>query len=503
MSHERFDRDLAQVLRAVAGEEAPMSLRYRLAIVTEQAPISRRLWFAPPMRLSLAAVAAVAVIVLAIMLVPRDTIGPTPSESPGSPTPSAEESATPIPSQRPTPTLAPTPEPTPALVADWTHLSWMRTTQPAEAESWFVVTGILAWGDAYVAGGWIDADDASELAFFSLSGSQWRLLSSVHPPNGWSYEGTFLAPVPGGILSVARLNAPPESEPTYEVRISPDGVSWETISDPAWNVDWMTNRINGLAAGPSGVVAVADSEVTGGSGVVLHSPDGRVWERVELPASDAVSLRDVTADAGGFVAVGRDGEADSMDPVTGAWSPGTGRPAAWISSDGLHWVTATVDGAVLPGAELRTVIAGADGLFATGVEQWGADARWGLGTTAWVSTDGQTWRNAGELGSEVPAPGLLAGDGTHMVLIGMDPQQAATAEVNDWVDSATWVSDDGEHWIRMQYEGEDVPRYLLCPPDTAGCGGSPRAAWVLPNGVAVAQGVGVPMDTILFGLAEP
>jgi len=383
MNDERFNHDLLQVLREAAGEEAPMSLRSRISRITDEAPISRRLWFSPPMRLSVAVVSVVAVLALAFLLLPRDNVGPGPSESPGSPTPSVDQSATPAPSAEPTPTLGPTSEPTPTPPAAWTALSWTRIDAPAGTKSWFVITDLVPWENTYLAGGWIDVDDSWQLAFFRLDGSQWSLLSSVAPAAGWSYEGTFLAPVPDGVLSVARLSAPPESMPAYELRISRDGTSWETVSDTEWAADWMANRITNVAAGPSGVVAVATSESTGGA-IVLHSTDGRAWERVELPASGVATARDVTAYTGGFVIVGRDGETDTIDPETGTWSFGTGRPAAWTSSDGVQWSQATVDGEALPGAELRRVIAGALGMFATGVEQGiPGESQWGVGTTAW------------------------------------------------------------------------------------------------------------------------
>jgi hypothetical protein len=501
MSDERFDHDLLQVLREAAGEEAPMSLRSRLAAITDEAPVSRRVWFSPPMRLSVAVVSVVAVLVLAFLLLPRDSVGPGPSQSPGSPIPSVEQSVTPEPSIEPTPTFEPTSEPTPPP-AVWTGLAWTRIEAPAGTKSWFVVTDLIPWEGTYLAGGWMDVNDSWELAFFRLDGSQWSLLSSVAPADGWSYESTFLAPVPEGVLSIARLNAPPESMPAYELRISHDGTSWETVSDTAWAADWMDNRITNVAAGPSGVVAVATSESTGGA-IVLHSSNGRAWERVQLPASGVATARDVTAYTGGFVIVGRDGETDAIDPEIGAWSFGTGRPAAWTSSDGVHWIQATVEGEALPGAELRKVIAGALGLFATGVERGVAGEQWGLGTTGWVSTDGETWRVSGELGAGLPAAGVLAGDGVRMVLIGEDPLQAAGAQVNQWVDSAAWVSDDGATWTRLEYRGDNIPRYLHCPPDSAGCGGSPQAAWVLPDGIAVSQGSGVPITTILIGIGEP
>ena len=134
MSDERFNHDLLQVLRDAAGEEAPMSLRSRLASITDEAPVSRRLWFSPPMRLSVAVVSVVAVLALAFLLLPRDNVGPGPSQSPEpTPTPSVQQSATPAPSAEPTPTpiptLEPTPLPTPATT--WTGLVWSDPVTPS------------------------------------------------------------------------------------------------------------------------------------------------------------------------------------------------------------------------------------------------------------------------------------------------------------------------------------------------------------------------------------
>ena len=129
MSVERFDRDLADVLREIAGEEAPMSLRFRLSDITERAPLGQRLWFATPMRLSMVAAAAVAVLALAILFLPRETIGPSPSASASAAPPSAVSTQTVVPTPAPSepqPASAP-PATTTAAVKRRTRMETMRT----------------------------------------------------------------------------------------------------------------------------------------------------------------------------------------------------------------------------------------------------------------------------------------------------------------------------------------------------------------------------------------
>ena len=450
MSDERFDRDLAQVLRDVAGEEAPMSLRYRLANVTEQAPISRRLWFAPPMRLSMAVVAAVAVIVLAIMLVPRDTIGPisslspepTPSVAPGEPTPTVVPTATPL------PTPAPTVE-----QPSWTALEWSPGVVPfARNTSW--ISEIQPWDGGYLAvGGTFPSGQGT--VFRSTDGQHWTVTYQADLPEGWSFE--HLVPVGDGLLAVsdqrgvaceADQPCPPEGfDVAPRLWYSADGESWTQIDSPSWREvlgDTPPIEISGGAAGVVGVRA---------NGTVVYSADGLNWQVADLPAAaTAVPARAVTAFDGGFVVVGRDGSPDPFSQVVDTpLTPGSGRPAAWFSPNGVDWIQADVPGEVVPGGELREVAAGANGLFAAGIGE-AVDTQTHPMTHGWASKDGITWTMVGRIGEDLPffggrhvGQGFLVSDGSNMVIFG---QESATSP-----GVVAYSSTDGISWIPLAFSG--------------------------------------------------
>jgi hypothetical protein len=465
MSDERFDRDLAQVLRDVAGEEAPMSLRYRLANVAEQAPISRRLWFAPPMRLSMAAVAAVAVIVLAILLMPRDTIGPTPSLSP-EPTPSVTTSVgptlTPAPSQQPTlaPTVAPTPAATP-VPPSWTALEWSDPVVPFPYQpsvysdmpgTAITIDDILEWQGAYVGVGSIDRDGAcSEAGFFrSADGLQWEV--TFRAASGEDRTPTMC---PRFVVSVGDVLFALGQERIWQ---SNDGISWREL-DPASLRGLWTSRgeeLVDLAAGPGGMVVIGKVMNTFDS-IVAFSADGRTWTRIELPASQSAIAWDATAFDGGFVIAGRDGQADGGGSPTEPYvHPGVGAPAAWFSPDGRTWTQASVEGTAVKGGALTRVVAGASGLFAIGndIDLQAGYVGWSEGVAsivgAWASIDGLTWEKVGLLDSLVPGAASLESDGTNIVAL----RDGA----------AMWISTDGRLWWQASVGGDLlVPSYLFYP----------------------------------------
>ncbi len=144
--------------------------------------------------------------------------------------------------------------------------------------------------------------------------------------------------------------------------------------------------------------------------------------------------------------VGRVGEAD----VLGETQAPVGRPAAWISPDGVTWLAAEVEGSEAPGASLFTVVAGADGLFATGyATEW---TTWQSPRSGWASTDGRSWQLLGEMGTDLPLaidlplatgfPTNVVGDGAHMVMFGRESTELAA-----------WTSLDGVTWTQLAFSG--------------------------------------------------
>jgi hypothetical protein len=429
-----------------------MSLRRRVSDLIDQAPLSRRLWFAPPMKVSLAVVGAVAVLMLAVILVGSQLVGPAPSQTPepsasaGEPAPSAQATATP----------QPTPVPTPG-VAVWSGLDW--TAGSVDPGSWWVINDVLPWRGGYVGVGETRHRDTSaepgtwhltSAAFFtSTDGLRWTLAQEDEPIDLNSGSEDWLParvmPVGDALLAVGfhRDSATPK------LWRSDSGSVWSPLDSQTWHDLWLPpNHLLSIAAGPAGLVALGEQKLdccTLGPAVVAHSTDGASWDRLDQPSVFARAYAwDVTAYESGFVIVGRVGEPDAV----GA-EPAIGKPAAWISPDGVAWASADVEGGQGAGARLETVTAGANGLFATG-HQADATEPSGQGPlSGWASTDGRTWQLMGELGTDLPLasgdPATVAGDGEHMVMFGRE--SCRTTELR------AWTSLDGVTWTQLAFSG--------------------------------------------------
>ena len=501
MTDERFTHDLQQVLREAAGEEAPMSLRSRLSSIIDEAPVSRRLWFSPPMRLSVAVVSAVAVLALALLLMPRDNVGPGPSASP---TPSTEQSTTTEPSAEPTPTVEPTPSAEPTqTITPWASLAWRSLAPPNDAHSFASIGDVVASETGYVAVGAVYHESgAVDLAFFLGGDSGWTITQQAAgvATNQAALTEQVVRTSDGFIAVVAPHDAPD----AVTLWFSADGSAWSAMGDGSWSAAWANAEFLGIAAGPRGIVAIGDDRSTG-QAVVLASADGQAWEQASLPVGETVAVpRDVAAFAAGFVIVGREGQPDTTATDTGLVTPGVGRPAAWTSTDGIDWSSAEVEGNVAAGIELRRVFVGTDGLLATGVNTETAPATIGelstLGATAWTSSDGSTWQLSDQLRSQVADARLIASDGARMVAFGVDE---STADEFNQADSAAWVSTDGETWARLRDANGEAPRFYTR--DALGqCAGCPvpGGLWVVTDGILVSIQAGAPAQGMLFGAAD-
>jgi hypothetical protein len=319
MNDDRFDYEVRAVLREIAGREAPMSLRNRVADVIDRAPIGRRLWFAPPMKLSLAAVGAVAVLALAVLFVGPLMVGPTPSQTPEPSVSAPASSSEPTASTQPTPTLEPTAVPTPE-VAVWTGLGW--AVGSTAQGSWWNIGDVVAWGDGYVGvgtsrhGDHAAGTETTSAAFFtSADGLHWTLAQEGDPIDedmaSQSEEWFPLRIVPVGdtLLAVGHHPFGPSAPRLWR---SEDGSTWTLLDNSSWREALTNTTLLSVAAGPAGVVVVAAEgagDIPRGSGLIIHSSDGLTWDRLDLSAAfDKAYFWDVTAYAGGFAIVGRVGE---------------------------------------------------------------------------------------------------------------------------------------------------------------------------------------------------
>lgn len=468
-----------------------MSLRNRVADLIDQAPLSRRLWFTPPLKLSLAAVGAVAVLALAVLFMGSLNVGTTSQ----TPEPSASASATPA-----EPTAAPTPG-----VAAWTGLDWAVGT--TAQGSWWNVSDIVRWDSGYVGVGSSRHGDhaagtlTTSAAFFrSADGLHWTLVQEGDPideDTATQDEEWFparIVPVGDTLLAVGHNPWGPSAPKLWRTE---DGSIWSPLDSPTWRDALATNTLISVAAGPTGVVVVAAEGTMAGAKpqgppLIVHSSDGVTWDRLELSSVfDNAYFRDVTAYAGGFVIVGRVGEPD----VLGA-EPAIGVPAAWISPDGVTWVAAEVEGSEAPGARLSAVTAGSDGLFATGRQTDTTESSGQGPLSGWASTDGRSWQLLGEIGTDLPLatgnPAKVGGDGEHMVIFGRE--SCKTTELS------AWTSLDGVTWTQLAFSGAtaSLPTSGSICNDDGTEGGSPGSlgfsyAVVVRDGVFVVASSSAPV----------
>lgn len=509
---ERFDRDLAGVLREIAGEEAPMSLRYRLSDITERAPISHRTWFTTPMRLSVV-VAGLAVLALALLLWPRADVGPGPSESP-SPSPSQSQSLEPSASAEPTPTLvpsaeqpttAPTPAPTPIPTtepsADWTGLAWSDPVTPSFTVHLY---DVVPWGDGYVAVGELPTGTGgSDGAFFTSSdGLDWTMVQRVTPGSGRIPH--HLVALGDELFAFAQMEMdrlPLGAQYGHVIWSSRSGAEWSDVDSASWREAWtglwlgsmpsgwdatqhdIQSGLVDVASSATGIVAIGNAFREGGmEPVIIHSDDGRSWARVTLPTGfEDAMLNSVVVHHGRFVVTGAVGV--GPDPYTATAS-------AWYSDDGVSWVRATVDpGAFRPagGFEFGPLQAGSDGLLTcSGNREMGAGG-WRF-MDGWASTDGATWQYAPwEYAAGFgPHAGCdwSASDGTRIVSLG----PRAHASPTPWTGiTVGWASPDG------------LPSHARSLKLSSTLTDQPEQFWVVPGGVIYAGEQSFWFGTPTFG----
>ena len=454
MSDERFDRDLADVLRTIAGEEAPMSLRFRLSDITDRAPIGRRLWFATPMRLSMVSAAAVAVLALAIVFLPRETVGPSPSDSP-SPSPSSSSSVlepTPEPTieSAPIPTVAPTPTavPTTTPPVEWTGLVWSDPVTPSFT---VYLYDLVPWGDGYVAVGEVPVGAGLSQAAFLTSpdGLNWTVRYRVDP--GFERYPQYLESLDDELLAFSRGDA--DHPDTGMVIAAPplvwrssDGATWTLVESPSWRATWEDALLLGVESGPDGIVAIGN-HLAGeynqiyADPIVLHSIDGIAWSRMAIDGLSPQSVvTDVVGFRGGFALLG--GTETSI-------ATGVGMPQAWFSDDGLTWTPAPVEGATEDDNqfERQAAQAGASGLASRSQLLCAGCVE---GPATWITIDGRSWQRDTDVGVDVPR-GLMASDGTRIVTLSSAQGPTVFPPPSGPGPGLTtaWTSTDGVTWIEL------------------------------------------------------
>jgi hypothetical protein len=218
---------------------------------------------------------------------------------------------------------------------------------------------------------------------------------------------------------------------------SPDGRTWHRQG--ALTPESYPGR---LAVGPLGVVAVGD---VAGRPASWVSSDGLSWTVAPdaFPGSpagtDTVSVTDVVATDGGWLAVGRIDPACNVncgsEPI---------RALVWTSSDGLRWTP--IGGQVsFDGGGMAAVTRGGPGYVAAG----SADGH----AAIWTSTDGAAWSRI----PDSPMFGPVTDPAFPVAVFGVAAQEDVVVAVGmDMSDGGgsvlAWWSADGQSWSEATVE---------------------------------------------------
>ncbi|HVQ96970.1 MAG TPA: hypothetical protein VMU51_38500 [Mycobacteriales bacterium] len=182
--------------------------------------------------------------------------------------------------------------------------------------------------------------------------------------------------------------------------------SWVAIPGPGAGTS-QEGAMTGLAAGPSGFVAVGWFAPRSGAAptkgdrhaAIWTSNDGANWTLQATPKLG--ELTDVAARPGGFVAAGTDWVTD----------PDSGDGALLTSPDGRRWTRLRTTGLDGPGpTALRRLLPSAGGAVAIGARLDGTVTRTGL----WSSPDLTSWTETATL----PGPGAATAGGTALARLG-------------------------------------------------------------------------------------
>lgn len=335
-----------------------------------------------------------AFLLLGVALAGCGSTTPTPPPSPSaSPLATASPVATASATARPSPTLEPTPEPTPASPSPST-----------------------------TANGWSAVPDQASVANTQFNDVVWTGTRFVAIGTDSAGNGAFLE--------------------------STDGLTWNHQTSAT------NGRLDDLAAGPNGVVAVGSLNDRPGS---WFSADGVTWKfgsgRFQLPAlgTDEVKVTSVVATADGWLAVGRRDATCNLDcglePL---------RAMVWTSHDGLTWAR-VADQASFAKAGMTGVTRLGSKYVAVGLAVKRA--------VMWTSPDGSTWTRVPDApmfhprtngpDATIQVTGVSAGHGV-VVAIGMDSatfcQDVCGRSVRAWwsTDGRTWTKGTGDRFLEGQ-----------------------------------------------------
>lgn len=347
---------------------------------------------------------------------------------------------------------APVPSPSASGVAS-AAVSELRWSRPTVIPDSAAMLDVVRWRTGYVgvADAVVNAQHVGA-AFASQDGVVWQRTAT--------FAGNpMLVAAPSQLIAFVSRDS---DTVAVDALVSTDGVTWvrnDHLVLAGVTIAHVVSRDNVL-------VAVA-SEPGGRTPRIVRSVGGGVWVSSDAPSPRAI-VRNLVTVSDGFLAVGREGEADASSGGVG--SPGVGRPAAWWSADGRTWTSARVQGDEAAGAHISDVFRVADGYLAIGSDTTGTAGN-PRSAVLWSSADARDWK--------------LLGAPSHWGLVGADGQQLVVFGAADFgtVALGAWTTRDGRGWTQLSFTGDaaDVPAFQTA----VGQSSRVDAIFVAPDGIVV------------------
>ena len=340
---------------------------------------------------------------------------------------------------------------TPTLAPSATPARMLRWSSPAVLPESAALLDVVRWRDRYV--GVADAVVANAhtaVAMVSTDGTHWTRVAT--------FDGMPLLLATREVL-VALV---PHTDPAHtDAWVSGDGQTWRPETQLALSSTALSRAV------AFGDTLIATAEREGRTDAVWRSAGGAPWTSAPVPAPTAV-IRQLATVRDGVLAIGRDGSPDAG--AGGVGVPGTGRPAAWFSTDGRSWSTLAVEGGSAPGAQLLSIFGVTAGYLALGsdVTTAGGNPRSPL---LWESPAGRDWKLVGPPGHW----GIAGADGRELVVF--------TAADLGTTALGVWTTGDGHAWNRVTFVGDvaNAPAYET----SVGQSSRVDRIFAMPDGVIV------------------
>lgn len=319
--------------------------------------------------------------------------------------------------------------PPPAFVSHGRQGSWHRVESPAfTAGPSSAISGLVAPGDGYAswtAVGSVTDGRTAAVAWTSADGTRWGR-SDLDDGDGLASVASAGARRQGVLVVVGTVTSR-SGDRDGHIWTSRDGATWSVATVPAGGPG--DQSLTSVAGGPLGFVAAGlDGAVPG----IWTSPDGLGWTRAGGPFLDSERVEGVAVGPQGAVAVGTittSGDVDGM---------------AWFSADLTTWRTVPLGIAGFTGRTsqaVHSVTATGSGFVAVGDDANGERRV----AVAWTSADGITYQRQPPSDMIVPAGSGSTAGATAREVAGSGPVVAVGGSASVQV----WASADGRRWSRQ------------------------------------------------------